>query len=98
MRDPDPRVDGRGLDLLTKAGIIVREDVGVDAASRVMAGFLHRTKQARPFVTLKTATSLDGKIALGDGAKRWITGPRMRRFVHLPVSYTHLTLPTKRIV
>ena len=83
MRDPDPRVDGRGVDLLTKAGIVVRGDVGADAASRVMAGFLHRTKQARPFVTLKTATSLDGKIALGDGAKRWITGPRMRRFVHL---------------
>jgi len=83
VRDPDPRVNGRGIDLLTKAGIVVREDVGADAAARVMAGFLHRTKWARPFVTLKTATSMDGKIALRDGAKRWITGPQMRRFAHL---------------
>jgi diaminohydroxyphosphoribosylaminopyrimidine deaminase/5-amino-6-(5-phosphoribosylamino)uracil reductase len=48
-----------------------------------MAGFLHRTRYARPFVTLKTATSMDGRIALADGGMRWITGPQMRRFVHL---------------
>ncbi len=94
MRDPDPRVDGRGIDLLTKAGIVVREDVGADAAARVMAGFLYLTKHARPFVTLKTATSMDGKIALGDGAKRWITGAQMRRFVHLQRSRCDAILTT----
>lgn len=83
VRDPDPRVDGRGIDRLTAAGIAVTTGVEAEAASRVMAGFLYRTRHARPFVTLKTATSMDGRIALADGGKRWITGPQMRRFVHL---------------
>ena len=83
MRDPDPRVNGRGIELLAERGVALQIGVEAEAARHVMAGFLMRTSQARPLVTLKTATSIDGMIALEDGAKRWITGPLMRRFVHL---------------
>ena len=83
LRDPDERVNGRGIDRLAENGIALRIGVEAEAARRVMAGFLSRTTRGRPFVTLKTATSLDGMIALSDGAKRWITGPLMRNYVHL---------------
>lgn len=83
LRDPDDRVNGRGIDRLADHGIALRIGVEAEAARRVMAGFLSRTTRGRPFVTLKTATSLDGMIALSDGAKRWITGQRMRNYVHL---------------
>jgi diaminohydroxyphosphoribosylaminopyrimidine deaminase/5-amino-6-(5-phosphoribosylamino)uracil reductase len=83
VADPDKRVNGAGIDRLRAAGITV--DVGVCAAEagRVLAGFLTRLAASRPFVTWKTATSLDGMIALADGHKRWLTGPEMRRYVHL---------------
>ena len=83
MRDPDPRVNGRGIEALAEKGVALQIGVEAEAARRIMAGFLMRTSKARPLVTLKTATSLDGMIALEDGAKRWITGPVMRRAVHL---------------
>ena len=83
LRDPDERVNGRGIDLLAEQGVSLRIGVEAEAARRVAAGFLSRTTRSRPFVTLKTATSLDGMIALADGAKRWVTGPRMRGYVHL---------------
>ena len=83
LRDPDERVNGRGIDRLAERGISLRIGVEAEAARRVMAGFLSRTMRGRPLVTLKTATSLDGMIALADGAKRWITGPQMRNYVHL---------------
>ena len=83
MRDPDPRVNGRGIEMLAESGVALQIGVEVEGARNVMAGFLMRSSQARPLVTLKTATSIDGMIALEDGAKRWITGPLMRRFVHL---------------
>ena len=80
--DPDKRVDGRGLNKAKAAGIIV--DVGVEAeeARTVLDGFLSRIKFGRPLVWLKTATSLDGAIALTDGQKRWLTGQPMRYWVH----------------
>ncbi|MGB1872112.1 MAG: bifunctional diaminohydroxyphosphoribosylaminopyrimidine deaminase/5-amino-6-(5-phosphoribosylamino)uracil reductase RibD [Candidatus Puniceispirillaceae bacterium] len=83
LRDPDERVNGRGIDRLAEHGIVLTIGVEAELARRVMAGFLARTTRSRPFVTLKTATSLDGMIALADGAKRWITGPLMRNYVHL---------------
>ena len=83
VRDPDQRVNGRGIDRLAERGIALTIGVEAEAARQVMTGFLTRTLAGRPFVTLKTATSLDGMIALSDGAKRWITGPQMRKFVHL---------------
>ena len=82
VQDPDPRVNGGGIAILQEAGIVVDTGVCADEARRVMAGFLTRVTQQRPFISWKTATSLDGMIALADGKKRWLTGPDMRRFVH----------------
>lgn len=82
VRDPDSRVDGRGIAMLEAAGIEVVTHVETAAAAAVLAGFLHRIKHSKPYVSLKTAASLDGRIALSDGKKRWLTGAQMRQFVH----------------
>lgn len=81
--DPDPRTNGQGFARLRDAGIDVVEGIAADAARDAMAGFLTRRAQGRPFVTLKLATSLDGRIALPSGESRWITGPQARAHAHL---------------
>lgn len=81
--DPDPRVDGRGVARLRQAGIAVSEGVGRAAAAALNEGFFRRVRDGRPLVTLKLATSLDGRIALANGESRWITGPEARRRGHL---------------
>jgi diaminohydroxyphosphoribosylaminopyrimidine deaminase/5-amino-6-(5-phosphoribosylamino)uracil reductase len=83
LRDPDPRTAGRGFARLRAAGIEVTEGVSADLARRAMAGFLTRQALGRPHVTLKLATSLDGKIALSTGESKWITGPEARAHAHL---------------
>jgi len=83
LTDPDPRTAGRGFARLREAGIAVTEGIGADAARRAMAGFLTRQALGRPHVTLKLATSLDGRIALPSGESRWITGPEARAHGHL---------------
>ena len=82
LKDPDPRIDGSGLERLRAAGIEVSLGTGADAAARSMAGFLARQALGRPLVTLKLAMSLDGKIALPSGESRWITGVEARAHVH----------------
>jgi diaminohydroxyphosphoribosylaminopyrimidine deaminase/5-amino-6-(5-phosphoribosylamino)uracil reductase len=83
LRDPDPRVSGGGFARLEAAGISV--DVGLmgEEARWLNAGFLSRIERGRPWITLKLATSLDGRIATGNGASRWITGPEARARAHL---------------
>ncbi len=83
LGDPDPRTDGKGMVRLREAGITVSLGVGEGAARRAMAGFLTRRVRGRPQVTLKLATSLDGRIALASGESRWITGPEARAHAHL---------------
>ena len=80
--DPFPRVDGRGIDQLRQAGIQV--DVGLMAAEAEAqnAGFLLNVGEKRPLVTLKLASSLDGRIATRDGESQWITGARARASGH----------------
>lgn len=80
--DPDPRVDGAGIARLRAAGVTV--ETGLDAASAAegLAGFLTRVRLGRPLVTLKLATTLDGRIATHAGESRWITGPAARRATH----------------
>lgn len=80
--DPDPRVSGRGIDMLRRAGISV--DVGVcrDEVTEQLAPYLHHRRTGRPWVVLKMATTLDGRIAAVDGSSRWITGPDARIRVH----------------
>ena len=81
--DPDPRVSGRGHAALRQAGISVTEAVAETEAHRANAGFFLRMQSNRPHVTLKLATTLDGRIAMADGTSRWITGPQARRMVHM---------------
>ncbi|PZU11830.1 bifunctional diaminohydroxyphosphoribosylaminopyrimidine deaminase/5-amino-6-(5-phosphoribosylamino)uracil reductase RibD [Sphingomonas sp.] len=83
IEDPDPRTAGEGFARLRAAGIAVETGLLADEARRAMAGFLMRRAHGRPFVTLKLATSLDGRIALADGSSRWITGDAARAHVHL---------------
>jgi diaminohydroxyphosphoribosylaminopyrimidine deaminase/5-amino-6-(5-phosphoribosylamino)uracil reductase len=83
LEDPDPRMAGRGFERLRAAGIEVETGVGAEAAVRSMSGFLTRIRLGRPFITLKLAMSLDGKIALPSGESRWITGEDARAHVHL---------------
>ncbi len=80
--DPDARVNGHGIKTLVDAGIEVVTHVENADAICVMAGFLNRLTHGRPYVSLKVAASLDGRIALADKQKRWLTGSPMRRFVH----------------
>ena len=80
--DPDPRVSGKGHALLHAAGIAVTEGLMEAEARRANRGFFLRFEQDRPQLTLKLATTLDGRIATQTGQSRWITGPEARRAVH----------------
>lgn len=83
FEDSDARVAGQGFAMLRKAGITVDTGLMADEAARDHAGFFLRTEQGRPWVTLKLASSFDGRIATATGESRWITGPEARRLVHL---------------
>jgi len=83
IEDPDPRVAGRGLGRLRDAGIGVETGLCAAAAAEINAGFLMRIGKGRPLVTLKLATTLDGKIATAGGESRWITGEAARARAHL---------------
>lgn len=80
--DPDPRVSGKGTEILRAAGIQVREGTLRQEADQSNASFFSRITVNRPLFTLKTATTLDGKIALANGESQWITGGRARQFAH----------------
>lgn len=82
LRDPDARVNGRGAARLRDAGIAVTEGVCEQEAEAVNVGFLSVVRRGRPWVTLKLATSLDGRIATRTGASQWITGEASRRRAH----------------
>jgi diaminohydroxyphosphoribosylaminopyrimidine deaminase/5-amino-6-(5-phosphoribosylamino)uracil reductase len=83
LNDPDPRTNGKGIERLRAAGVLVTTGVCEPEARRSMAGFLTRRAFGRPFVTLKLAMSLDGCIALANGESRWITGAESRAHGHV---------------
>lgn len=77
MRDPDPRMSGKGLAELKNAGI--RTELRMLPEAEVLnAGYALRLREGRPFVRLKIAQSLDGRTAMASGESRWITGPAAR--------------------
>ncbi len=83
IEDPDPRVQGRGLAMLREAGVAIAVGALVAEAADLNAGFFSRIRSGRPLVTLKIASTLDGRIALASGESRWITGEASRARVHL---------------
>jgi diaminohydroxyphosphoribosylaminopyrimidine deaminase/5-amino-6-(5-phosphoribosylamino)uracil reductase len=82
IRDPNPDVNGRGFRKLRAAGIEVRSGVLRERARALIEPFGKWVRTGKPFVTLKLAASLDGKVAARDGTSRWITGPEARAEVH----------------
>ncbi len=82
LQDPDARVERDGIARLREAGIAVETGVLADRAARMQQGFLTRVRDGRPMVTLKLASSFDGRIATATGESQWITGPEARRVVH----------------
>jgi diaminohydroxyphosphoribosylaminopyrimidine deaminase/5-amino-6-(5-phosphoribosylamino)uracil reductase len=82
VRDPNPVVNGAGFRILRDAGVAVDEGVLAGPASRLIEGFARHVTTGLPFVTLKMAASLDGRVAAGDGTSRWITRSEARADVH----------------
>ena len=82
MRDPNPQVAGRGLVQMEAAGINVDCGLLEEPARELNIGFVSRMTRGRPWVRVKTASSLDGKTALSNGTSFWITGEAARRDVH----------------
>ena len=83
LEDPNPKVAGQGIRKLKDAGIDVEVGVMAAEARATSAAFLTRMEKSRPLVTLKVATSLDGRIAAHTGASQWITNEMARRRAHL---------------
>ena len=82
-RDPNPHVAGGGVEKLVAAGVVV--DIGCREAEarKLIAPWTKFVTQGVPYVTLKLALSLDGRIASRTGASKWVTGPEARARVHL---------------
>ena len=80
--DPNPLVAGKGLDLLRSHGVEVETGVLQAECEALNRVFFHYIRTGRPYVTMKYAMTLDGKIATRTGASQWITGEEARQRVH----------------
>ena len=78
VSDPDSQVAGRGLALLRARGVEVVEGVRAGEAAELLAPYLTHRRTGRPFVVLKLAATMDGRIAAPDGSSQWITGEEAR--------------------
>lgn len=82
MKDPNPLNDGKGLSVLRKSGLKVKVGVLEDEAGRLNEEFVKFVTKRIPYITVKVAQSLDGKIATRTGDSRWITSEDARRYAH----------------
>ncbi len=78
LQDPNPRVNGTGIRQLKAAGIVVETDVCAAEAAALNPGFCTAMRQQKPYVRLKQAMSIDGRVALSNGQSQWITGAAAR--------------------
>ncbi|TET96701.1 MAG: bifunctional diaminohydroxyphosphoribosylaminopyrimidine deaminase/5-amino-6-(5-phosphoribosylamino)uracil reductase RibD [Candidatus Zixiibacteriota bacterium] len=82
VRDPDPRVNGKGVRILKKAGVTVESGLLKKQALQLNESYFSYHKNKRPFVILKMAQTLDGRIATVTGDSKWISGPQSRKLAH----------------
>jgi diaminohydroxyphosphoribosylaminopyrimidine deaminase/5-amino-6-(5-phosphoribosylamino)uracil reductase len=82
MEDPNPLVKGRGIEALKRAGLDVRLGILEEECRRLNEAFCKYIVKKEPFVILKVAATLDGKISTRDGESQWISGKSSRRLVH----------------
>ncbi len=82
IEDLNPKVSGKGFAHLRAAGLEVQTGILADEATQINEAYLHYMRTGRPFVHLKLALSLDGKIATRTGDSRWVTGPESRARAH----------------
>lgn len=82
MLDPDEQVDGRGMSRLKKAGLEVMAGVLEAECQDLNIAYIHHRLMKKPYVTLKMAMTLDGKIATESGDSKWITNPQSRAYGH----------------
>ncbi len=82
MNDPNPKVSGGGISQLRDAGIDVKSCILENEAKRLNEAYIKHITTGKPFVILKIAMTLDGKIATPEGQSKWITGEKARKTVH----------------
>ncbi|SEN84173.1 diaminohydroxyphosphoribosylaminopyrimidine deaminase [Amphibacillus marinus] len=82
MADPNPQVAGKGINQLQQAGIHVEVGLGAEEAAKLNEPFFHYLKYKRPFVILKAAMTMDGKVATQTGDSCWVTSAEAREDVH----------------
>jgi diaminohydroxyphosphoribosylaminopyrimidine deaminase / 5-amino-6-(5-phosphoribosylamino)uracil reductase len=98
MQDPNPNVAGQGIKRLADSGIEVRVGVLAQQAEAINKGFLKRMRTGLPFVQLKMAVSLDGKIAMASGESKWITSNAARQDVQEFRAQASCILSTRKTV
>lgn len=82
IEDPDPQVAGTGIARLREAGIVVDVGVAAEEVTRQLRPYLHHRTTGRPWVVLKLASTIDGRVAAPDGSSQWITGAEARADTH----------------
>src|SRR5665213_2861 len=81
--DPDPRVSGKGIELLKASGVDVEVGIEEESVRAQLASYIWHRVTARPYVVAKIASTLDGIVAMADGTSQWITGSAARRDAHV---------------
>lgn len=81
--DPNPKVAGKGIEILKQAGISVEHGLLQEDAERINPGFIKRMRHGLPYVRCKIAASIDGRTAMASGESQWITGELAREDVHM---------------